>query len=708
MPSRIGAARVLVEIAFRNLFVSKAKSLIVGGIVLVGAVVLVIGSSVVETIDSGMKSGVQGSLAGQLQVFSARSKDDLSLYGKPGGEVSQLEPIEDFAALKRAIVKIPNVKDVIPMGIDVAMVATGNELDIALEKLRADVRERGQGGGDPSLTSRYEAHKAHVRRMAALLHQDLQESSSVVDHEFLEDRAREGSDRERAASDAFWAAFDADPLGSLEFLENRIAPQSLTNAFTILRYVGTDLDGYQRAFDSMRIVEGTAVPKGQRGILLGKLFADDWLKLKAARLFDKIHDERATRGRRIDGDEELGRWLKEARGRTNDILLQLDPINASQAAARLGRALGSHETDLQALLSQLFTCDDSSFDRHYAIFYDELAPLLRLYSVRVGDSIVLKAPSKSGYMGSVSLPVYGFIEFRGLEKSSIAGWLGVMDIVSWRGLFGYMTAERASEIRAMKAQVGSRDVSHENADAELFGGAGAAPSAESVLPQHIEVPVFDGAARRADAGQRRVSTQAEIDDGVALNAAIVLHDPARTLETMRDVKAALAAAHMDMKVVGWQEAAGTLGQFVSLARIILYTAGFFIFAVALVIINNAMVMATLRRVKEIGTLRAIGAQKRFVIAMLLLETSAVGLAFGAAGTLLGAGLVVLIRVMGGIPATNDEMYFFFSGASLMPRLGALGLLVALGVAFVVSVLSGLYPALIATRVTPLEAMQSDD
>jgi len=34
--------------------------------------------------------------------------------------------------------------------------------------------------------------------------------------------------------------------------------------------------------------------------------------------------------------------------------------------------------------------------------------------------------------------------------------------------------------------------------------------------------------------------------------------------------------------------------------------------------------------------------------------------------------------------------------------------VSLALVFVVSVLSGLYPAVIATRITPLEAMQSDD
>ena len=64
---------------------------------------------------------------------------------------------------------------------------------------------------------------------------------------------------------------------------------------------------------------------------------------------------------------------------------------------------------------------------------------------------------------------------------------------------------------------------------------------------------------------------------------------------------------------------------------------FIIFVVALVIINNAMMMATLQRVREIGTMRAIGAQRGFVLGMVLLETVVLGLVFGAAGALLGSG-----------------------------------------------------------------------
>jgi ABC-type antimicrobial peptide transport system permease subunit len=44
----------------------------------------------------------------------------------------------------------------------------------------------------------------------------------------------------------------------------------------------------------------------------------------------------------------------------------------------------------------------------------------------------------------------------------------------------------------------------------------------------------------------------------------------------------------------------------------------------------------------------------------------------------------------------------------MPAVGGTSLAVALVIVFLVSVASGLYPALLGTRVTPLEAMSSED
>jgi ABC-type lipoprotein release transport system permease subunit len=62
----------------------------------------------------------------------------------------------------------------------------------------------------------------------------------------------------------------------------------------------------------------------------------------------------------------------------------------------------------------------------------------------------------------------------------------------------------------------------------------------------------------------------------------------------------------------------------------------------------------------------------------------------------------------GIPALNPFLSFFFSGPRLYPALGLGNLVAALVIILVVTTLSTLYPARLATRVSPLRAMQTED
>jgi len=86
------------------------------------------------------------------------------------------------------------------------------------------------------------------------------------------------------------------------------------------------------------------------------------------------------------------------------------------------------------------------------------------------------------------VPVYGTFEFQGLEKSTLAGALNLMDMVSFRELYGFMSGEKLAEIQALQKAAGAHDVSRENAEAELFGSksdsatAGQPPRAQNTPP----------------------------------------------------------------------------------------------------------------------------------------------------------------------------------------------------------------------------------
>jgi ABC-type lipoprotein release transport system permease subunit len=718
---------VTAQIAFRNLFASRLKTIIVGGIIFFGALLVVAGNSLLDSLDASMSRSVIGSVAGHIQVYSNKSKDGLEVMGSMTMGDQDLTPLDDFAKVRQTLLKVPNVKAVVPMGISGALVTSGNTIDLALAKLRDLYRKRLAGGlsaaGTTQLDRQIEAEKGHVRQIVSLLQGDLKNLKAVADARAIS--ADDADAVNRAASEAFWAGFDKDPLGSLEFLENRIANQAADADLLFIRYVGTDLDSFGKAFDRMQIVDGAAVPPGKRGFLFSKWVYEDQLKLKAAHRLDQIKDARDGRGSLIAKDLDLQRMVRENVSQVREVMLQLDSIKTADFRAKLQKELGNNSNDVGALLAAFFETDDHSFDRRYAFFYRELAPSLELYRIRIGDTLTIKAFTRSGYVQSVNLHVYGTFQFEGLEKSTLAGALNLMDLVSFRELYGFMTAERLKEIEQLQKAAGAHDVSRENAEAELFGTketkddavvkneekprgktvvANATPGVSPELP---DLAAGIGQRLRREDLVDRVYAPGETERGVVLNAAVILKDPKLIPQTMKAIEDAGASDGLPLKAISWQKASGIIGQFIMLARIVLYVAILIIFVIALVIINNALVMATLERVKEIGTLRAIGAQRRFILAMLVIEALVVGVIFGAIGAGVGAVLVAVVGKVG-IPAKSDIWFFFFSGPRLHPFLGTTNLIVAFIAVMLVSAFSSFYPAWLAMRVTPRQAMSEEE
>jgi len=411
--------------------------------------------------------------------------------------------------------------------------------------------------------------------------------------------------------------------------------------------------------------------------------------------------------------------VRENVSQVREILLQLDAAKTEDFRAKLQRQLGSKEADVGKLLSAFFQTDDQNFHERYDFFYKELAPSLELYRVRIGDTLTIKAFTRSGYVQSVNVPVYGTFQFQGLEKSTLAGALNLMDMVSFRELYGFMSGDKLAEIRELQKAAGARAVSRENAEAELFGAAPAeeaagkpgrkidATTTPGVAPAMRNLDESVGSRLQREDARSRVFPADEVEKGVVLNAAVILKDPRKIPETIKAIEAQGTRDGLTLKAIDWQQAAGLIGQFINVARMVLYVAILIIFIIALVIINNAMVMATLERVREIGTLRAIGAQRRFILAMLVIEAIVVGLVFGALGAGAGSLLVSIVGKVG-IPAKSDVWFFFFSGPRLYPFIGTSNVIAAFAIVLFVSAFSSFYPAWLAMRVTPRQAMQEDE
>jgi ABC-type lipoprotein release transport system permease subunit len=118
--------------------------------------------------------------------------------------------------------------------------------------------------------------------------------------------------------------------------------------------------------------------------------------------------------------------------------------------------------------------------------------------------------------------------------------------------------------------------------------------------------------------------------------------------------------------------------------------------VCVVGIVNAQLMAVTERFREIGTMKCLGALDRFVLRLFVLEAGMQGVAGAVAGAIAGAVFAMLNAVIRfGLPALG-----YPSIASLSASLG-----IAVAVGFLLSLLGVFYPALVAARMQPVEAMR---
>jgi ABC-type antimicrobial peptide transport system permease subunit len=546
-----------------------------------------------------------------------------------------------------------------------------------------------------------------VRRTVSVMARELKSAEALIDMDRY--RREHGDKRDelaRAQSDAFWQHFSEKPLDALEFLDNQIGPLAFAEDIIWVRYIGTDTELFQKTFDRFEIVDGQMIPPGQRGFLFNKFIYEEFIKNKTARRLDKIK-ERLDEGQTIAACEDCQTWIRHNINQAAYLAFQLDEDAARKVTAALRKQLRSSEPDLVALLRAFLAMDDRSFASRYELFYDVIAPHLLLYSVAIGDEFVLTAFGSGGYARKVPVKVYGTFRFRSLDRSPLAGGFNLMDIISFRDLYGYMTAERKREQDKIRRAAGVADVTRDQADAMFEeDGLVEAGQAES-FDATKEVDLSLGGQRYTAAVHQRVYSKKELHDGVVLNAAVMLRDGDRLDESLAAVRGAIAKHGLPLKATAWRPASGVVGQLITVLSAVLYGAVFIIFVVALIIINNSLLMSTLERTVEIGTMRAIGAQRGFVMRMFLAETGVLAAIFGGLGAALGAALMLLLERVG-IPALSDFFYFLFAGARLHPPLQGQHILLALVLIAIVALISTFYPARIATRITPRQAMASEE
>tara|TARA_B100000378_G_scaffold51202_1_gene38017 strand:+ start:187 stop:702 length:516 start_codon:yes stop_codon:yes gene_type:complete len=107
-----------------------------------------------------------------------------------------------------------------------------------------------------------------------------------------------------------------------------------------------------------------------------------------------------------------------------------------------------------------------------------------------------------------------------------------------------------------------------------------------------------------------------------------------------------------------------------------------------IVIMNIMLMLVTERTREIGLRKALGARRRDILWQVLAESVTLSLVGGVFGILLGLGVALTIEQTTPVPAAVQ-------GWSIALGVGMTG---------VVGLVFGLYPAIRAARLSPIEAL----
>lgn len=146
-----------------------------------------------------------------------------------------------------------------------------------------------------------------------------------------------------------------------------------------------------------------------------------------------------------------------------------------------------------------------------------------------------------------------------------------------------------------------------------------------------------------------------------------------------------------------------LAPFAHIARLIdLMTVFIKVILVAVVLISilNVMMMSVFERVREIGTLMAIGTTPGKVAQLFLAEGFILGLISSLAGALLGVGVIAVLN------ATKVSFLFGMGQRIVLaPTIGAGPVAAACLIVVAVAALASLHPAMKAARLEPVEALR---
>lgn len=209
------------------------------------------------------------------------------------------------------------------------------------------------------------------------------------------------------------------------------------------------------------------------------------------------------------------------------------------------------------------------------------------------------------------------------------------------------------------------------------------------------------------------SARSERSEGEAERTGGSWHYILATVENSRDADDLIADLNAWFEAEGipaeagdWEKAAGPFATTADVIRTVFNVAIIIVGVVAVIIIMNTMVVSVIERTAEIGTMRALGAQRGFVWRMFLYETVTISVVFGVIGIVLALAAIGILNAIG-IPATNTFTQVLFAGPELRPNVSMTSVYGSVIIVALIGILSHIYPVAVALKIEPIRAIQTE-
>ncbi len=165
---------------------------------------------------------------------------------------------------------------------------------------------------------------------------------------------------------------------------------------------------------------------------------------------------------------------------------------------------------------------------------------------------------------------------------------------------------------------------------------------------------------------------------------------------VRDLHGIREGERDDFRVISVESVASQVAMVMGIIQLVLAGIAGISLLVGGIGIMNIMLVSVTERIKEIGLRKAIGAKRRDILIQFLIESATLSLCGGALGVALGWVLVQII--------SSVAVSYGFSFAALLP---GYAIALAVGVAILIGLASGLYPAIRAARLDPIESLRHE-